>query len=120
MTLQDCRGRNGVRAGGHGKPEGQALIQIASKRSRVLRHRPEVRRAAHGHKLEPNPIKSNFNLVRVFHSSHQIERISPEPDLDDVLAVQGKRVPDENPSPCAERQTIEMLVLREVGTHAIG
>ena len=48
-------------------------------------------------------IQADLDLVRIFHAAHQIEGIAPQPDLDDVLAVNREVVVNQNSAAGAER-----------------
>ena len=50
----------------------------------------------------------------------QVAEVGPEePHLKVVLAVQRERVPHEHPAHRAERQALDVLVLRQILAHAV-
>jgi hypothetical protein len=101
-----------VGAGFHQNLGRQTLIQVRSKGAGVLGHLQELFAAACGHEQEPLAVHRDFDVVRIFHAPHQIERVPPEPQPDGVLAVQGKGVLDHHPPASARREPLDMLVLR--------
>ena len=87
------------------------VVQIGTEESRVLRHPAKVVLPSGRDQGETRTIKGDLDVVRIFHATHQIERIAPEPQLDDVLAVDREGMLDEQTAARAWRHPLEMLIL---------
>ena len=70
-----------------GMPDGQALVEIRPERAGIFGHLDEIFVAADGNQADPFAIQADLDLVRIFHAAHQVEGISPQPDLNNVFAV---------------------------------
>jgi hypothetical protein len=72
-----------------------------------------------GDQLQAVSIECDFDLMGILHASDQIEGVSPQANLDLILAVEREGVRHQDSAARAERQSIEMLVLGEVRADAI-
>ena len=79
----------------------------------------ELFAAACGDERQPLAVQRDFDVVRIFHAPHEIERVPPEPQLDGVLAVERKGVMYENSAAGPWRQPFDMLVLRQIRPYAV-
>ena len=110
-----------MRPGLHRNADGQLLVEIRAEFARVLR--PSCTKSSWPPAVTRRTrfaVQADLDLVRIFHAAHQIERIAPQADLNDVFAVERKVVLHQNSAAGAERQTFDVLVLRKVGPDAVG
>ena len=119
VTAQHGSRRNRVRTRLHRNPDTQPLVNVRPKSARIRRHLNEVWTAADSDRTHPLLVHGNLDLVRIFHSAHQIESVAPQTNLDHVLAIHREVMPDQNSAPRSRRQSFYMLVLRKIGTNPV-
>ena len=66
------------------------------------------------------PSMGNLELARVLQAADDVQVGAIELGLELVLAVERKRVPDAQAADRAERQPLDVLVLRQILRHAVG
>jgi hypothetical protein len=99
--------------------DAQPLVDIRAKNTGVLRHLQEVWTAANRDRAHPLFIHGDLNFVRVFHAAHQIKSVAPQTNLNYILPIHWKVMTDQNSTTRAGRQSLDVLVLRKVGTYPI-
>ena len=70
--------------------------------------------------MDPLAVDGELHVVRILEPAHDVQIGPIELHLEAVLAVERKRVTNLNPADGAERQAVEMLILREVLPNAVG
>ena len=70
--------------------------------------------------MDPLAVDGELELVRILEPAHDVQVGAKELHLEDVLAVERKRVATRSAADRAERQTVDVLVLREVLPDAVG
>ena len=119
VAFEDGGRPNSVRSCLHRHSEGQALVEIRSKRSGVFGHLQKVFTTAGRHQFQADTVHGDFDIVRILHSAHEIERVPPQPDLERVFAIEREIVLNENSASGARRQSLDVLILGEIRPHAI-
>ena len=71
----------------------------------------------HREHLDAFPVEQELHIVRFVQPLDVLVAISRQPNLDFVFAVEWKRVVGQGPAARADRQALEMFLLREVRLH---
>ena len=116
----DKRHAHRVRAGLDGDAETQARFHRVAGRRRFLERRREIGLAADGRDVHPLPVNRVLDLVGILQAAHHAQVGAHQRRLEDVLAVERKRMARERAADGPQRQTFDVLVLRQILPHAIG
>ena len=91
--------------------ETQPRFHRVARLRRLLERRREIGIAADGRDVHPLAVDRVFDLVGVLQSAHHAEVGAHQRRLEDVLAVERKRVAHERAADGPERQAFDVLVL---------
>ena len=103
MASKNCCRRKRVRAGLDRNPDRQTLVQICAECARIFSHRCEIFLPPDGNDLKPLAIHGDLDLMGIFHAPQEIEGIAPEPDLDQIFAIERERVRNQDSTASAQR-----------------
>ena len=114
--------------GGHGVPAGldrQAhaqprCLELVAGVGGILLQRNQILVATDAGEQLPLPVNRQLDLMRILEPADRAEVGAIQPHLELVLAVGRKHVLENPAADRAERQSVEMMVLREVLAHRVG
>ena len=82
--------------------------------------RREIGLSADRRQMDPLAVDRELHLVRILQAAHDVQVGPIELHLEGVLAVERKRVANQDAADGAERQAVDVLILRQVLPDAVG
>ena len=112
--ILDERHRDLVRSRGDRHTHAQPRIDRVAGVGRLLEQRGEVLVPADGREMNALAVHRELHVVRVLEAAHDVEIRPIELGLEHVVGVERERVTHQSAADRAERQPVDVLILREV------
>ncbi len=109
-----------MRPGGHGHAHAEPRVHGIARVGRLVEQRLEILAAADRRQVDPLPVDRDLDIVRVLESANDVEIRAVQLRLEHVVAVERKRIAHRGPADRAERQPVDVLVLRQILADAEG
>ena len=90
------------------------VSSVVARRRRVQVVRLLVLRAAEAGEVDALAVERDLEIVRDFEAADDVDGLAVQPRLDDVLAIDREGVADQDAAARADRQALDVIVLRQV------
>ena len=117
--IPDERHADCPRARFHGHANAQPSLDRIRRVLRLVEHRGQIGVPANAHDLHSHAIYRGLDLLWIVQATHIAEVGLLQPDLKDVVTVQGKHVMHEEAADRTERQAFDVRVLGQILPHAV-
>ena len=107
-----------MRTGFHREAFLKALLQLVARRRRIQVVRLLVFRTAESSEQDPLAVEGDFEIVRRLQPANDVDGFPIQLRADHVFAVDGEVVPQEDAAARADRQPLDVVVLRQVAADA--
>ena len=109
-----------MRSGRHRDANGQPRIDGVCRVCRLFERRFQIRVSPDADEADPLAVERHLHLVRVLETTEIPEVRAEEPGPHVVFPVNRECVANQHPSHRSQRQTLDVLVLREILADAEG